>query len=72
MFIYLYNFILLKHLIDTKVFNFAPSKPLGCWMPGNVLFINGSVVVVVVVVISLYLSEFMKMIILSSMERKPI
>ena len=40
-------------------------------MPGNVLLINGSVVVVVVV-ISLYLSEFMKMIILSSMERKPI
>ena len=72
MFIYLYNFILLKHLIDTKVFNFAPSKPLGCWMPGNVLLINGYVVVVVVVVISLYLSEFMKMIILSSMERKPI
>ena len=71
MFIYLYNFILLKHLIDTKAFNFAPSKPLGCWMPGNVLLINGSVVVVVVV-ISLYLSEFMKMIILSSMERKPI
>ena len=69
--IYLYNFILLKHLIDTKVFNFAPSKPLGCWMPGNVLLINGSVVVVVVV-ISLYLSEFMKMIILISMERKPI
>ena len=67
--IYLYNFILLKHLIDTKVFNFAPSKSLGCWMPGNVLLINGSVVVVV---ISLYLSEFMKMIILSSMERKPI